>query len=54
MDFISFTSYVNTGPQSQIAIDNQSDANWSMVSVTYKFTPKFNLSDLTNQLSPKT
>ena len=51
-DFIGFTSYVNTGIQSQIAIDNQSDVGWEMVSVTYDFTPQFELGPLTTQLSP--
>jgi hypothetical protein len=51
-DFIGFTSYVNTGPQSQIAIDNQSEAGWQMLSVTYDFTPQFDLGPLTKQLSP--
>jgi hypothetical protein len=51
-DFIGFTSYVNTGPVSKIAIDNQSEAGWSMISVTYDFTPQFELGGLTNQLSP--
>jgi hypothetical protein len=51
-DFIGFTSYVNTGPVSQIAIDNQSEAGWQMLSVTYDFTPQFDLGPLTKQLSP--
>lgn len=51
-DFIGFTAYVNTGPVSQIAIDNQSEAGWSMLSVTYDFTPQFDLGPLTKQLSP--
>lgn len=51
-DFIGFTSYVNTGIKSQIAIDNQSEPDWQMIAVTYDFTPQFDLGPLTRQLSP--
>lgn len=53
-DFIGFTSYVNTGPQSQVAVDNVSDAGWQMTSVTYVFVPQFTLQPITVQLDPGT
>lgn len=50
-DFIGFTSYVNTGPQSQIAIDNISESGWEMTSVTYVFVPQFSLTPISKQLT---
>lgn len=52
-DFITgFTAYVNTGPQSQIAVQNTSDPSWLASKITFEFSESFSVGGLEKALSP--
>lgn len=51
-DFIGFTSYINTGSQSQVAIQNISDNHWLMTSARVEFVPQAMLGQPGKLLSP--